>query len=49
MTRANSSVIVAEATYQFSPSVGLFLTGAIELSANAYFRPRVTAFVDKRN
>jgi Flp pilus assembly protein TadG len=45
VTEPNSSVILAETTYQFTPTVGMFLTGAIELSGQAYFRPRVSRTV----
>lgn len=38
----NSSIIVAETFYQFSPSVGMFLTGPIQLSGEAFFRPRLS-------
>jgi Flp pilus assembly protein TadG len=45
LTEANSSVIVAETVYQFTPIAGMFLTGTIELSGVAYFRPRVSRSV----
>jgi Flp pilus assembly protein TadG len=45
LTEANSSVIVAETVYQFTPTAGMFLTGTIELSGMAYFRPRVSRSV----
>ncbi len=38
----NSSIIVAETFYQFSPSIGMFLTGPIQLSGEAFFRPRLS-------
>jgi Flp pilus assembly protein TadG len=41
----NSSIIVAETFYQFSPSVGMFLTGPIQLSGEAFFRPRLSSAV----
>jgi Flp pilus assembly protein TadG len=46
LTEANSSIIAVETVYQFTPSVGMFLTGPIELSGVAYFRPRVSRSVD---
>jgi len=45
LTEPNSSVILTETTYQFTPSVGMFLTGVIGLNSQAYFRPRVTRVV----
>lgn len=45
LTEPNSSVIVAETVYQFTPTIGMFLTGTIELSGMAYFRPRVSRSV----
>lgn len=47
LTEANSSVIVAETTYLFTPSIGFFLTGVIELDGEAYFRPRISRLVIK--
>ncbi len=47
LTEANSSVIVAETSYQFSPTIGLYLTGVITLTGKAYFHPRVTSVVAK--
>lgn len=47
LTEPNSSIIMAEASYGFSPSVGLFLTGVITLNGTAYFRPRLAQRVIK--
>lgn len=47
LTEPNSSIIMAEARYGFSPSVGLFLTGVITLNGTAYFRPRLAQKVIK--
>jgi Flp pilus assembly protein TadG len=48
LTEPNTSIIVAEVTYQFTPSVGLFLTGGTELDAVAYYRPRLAEAVVKQ-
>lgn len=48
LTEPNTSIIVAEVTYLFTPSVGLFLTGGTELEAAAYYRPRLAEAVEKR-
>jgi Flp pilus assembly protein TadG len=45
LVEPGSSIIVAETAYQFTPTVGFFLTGTIPLSGVAYFRPRVAAAV----
>ncbi len=47
ITDPNTSVIVAETNYQFTPTIGLFLTGVIRLTGSAYFRPRAVAVVMK--
>jgi Flp pilus assembly protein TadG len=47
LTEPNSSVIVAETSYQFTPTVAYFLTGDITLTGRAYFRPRVSRVVEK--
>lgn len=46
LTEANSSLIVAETSYAFTPSVGYFV-GAITLNGVAYFRPRLARTVAK--
>ncbi len=46
LTEANSSVIVAEAAYAFTPTLGQFL-GAIQINGRAYFRPRLSRVVTK--
>lgn len=46
MTEANSSLIVAETSYAFTPSVGYFI-GSITLNGFAYFRPRTVRSVAK--
>jgi Flp pilus assembly protein TadG len=45
LAEPNSSVIVTETFYQFTPGVGLFLTGTITLSGQAFFRPRLSSAV----
>jgi Flp pilus assembly protein TadG len=45
LAEPNSSVIVTETSYSFAPSVGLFLTGTINLSGEAFFRPRLSSTV----
>ncbi len=49
LTEPGTSIIVAETTYQFTPTIGLYLTGPITLSKQAYFRPRATHVVQKIN
>ncbi len=49
LTEPGSSIIVTETTYKFSPTIGMYLTGVITLSRQAYFRPRVTRVVQKIN
>jgi Flp pilus assembly protein TadG len=46
MTEANSSLIVAQTSYDFTPSIGYFI-GSITLNGVGYFRPRVTRVVAK--
>jgi Flp pilus assembly protein TadG len=46
LTEPNSSLIVAETSYAFTPSVGYFI-GDITLRGIAYFRPRLTRTVGK--
>lgn len=48
MMSPNSSLIVAEARYNFTPTVGHFL-GTFEMSEAAYFRPRLAQKVMKTN
>jgi Flp pilus assembly protein TadG len=47
LTEANSSVIVAETSYQFTPTIGLYLPNVMTLTGKAYFRPRATRVVMK--
>ena len=47
LTEPNSSIIVTETSYQFTPTVAYFLTGDIQLTGQAYFRPRVSRVVEK--
>ncbi|MEJ2118171.1 MAG: pilus assembly protein [Alphaproteobacteria bacterium] len=47
LTEAGTSVIMVETSYQFSPTVGLFLLGTHDLEGIAYFRPRLTSVVVK--
>ena len=49
LTEPGSSIIVAEASYQFTPTVAMYLTGTITLTRQAYFRPRSTRAVQKIN
>lgn len=46
LTEANSSLIVVEAEYDFSPTLRHFL-GNFEINGAAYFRPRLTRVVTK--
>lgn len=46
LTEANSSVIVTEAAYAFTPTVGQFL-GSFQINGRAYFRPRLSRVVTK--
>jgi Flp pilus assembly protein TadG len=47
LTDPGTSIILAETTYQFRPTIGLFLTGVITLNGKAYFRPRSVHVVAK--
>lgn len=47
LTEPGSSVIMVETFYNFTPTVGLYLTGTHKLQAQAYFRPRLTRVVAK--
>lgn len=47
LTEPGSSIIVAEGTYQFTPTIGLYLTGVITISRQAYFRPRLVRVIPK--
>jgi Flp pilus assembly protein TadG len=47
LTEPGSSIIMAETTYQFTPTIALYLTGTITLSGQAYFRPRAARVVEK--
>ena len=40
------SVIISEVTYTYTPPIGQFLTGAIELTETFYLRPRQSLEVD---
>jgi Flp pilus assembly protein TadG len=40
LTDRNTSLIVAEATYTFTPTISHFLAGPFTLRERAYFRPR---------
>lgn len=44
LTDPNSSVIIAEATYDFTPTVTRFI-GAVALRQRAFFRPRIAPSV----
>jgi Flp pilus assembly protein TadG len=46
LTEPGSSLILAETTYAFTPSVGHFI-GSITLDGIAYFRPRLTRTVER--
>jgi Flp pilus assembly protein TadG len=48
LTSPNSSLIIAEASYNFTPTVGHFL-GTFEMSEAAYYRPRLAQRVIKTN
>lgn len=43
-----NSVIVAKTTYAYTPIVGKYLTGGIQLGETFYLRPRRSAIVDKQ-
>lgn len=49
LTEANSSIIMAETSYQFTPTIAMYLTGTITLTGQAYFRPRAARVVAKTN
>lgn len=46
LTEANSSIIVVEAEYDFTPTVGHFL-GSFDITGHAFFRPRMARVVMK--
>ena len=46
LTDANSSLIVAEASYNFTPTIGHFL-GTFPITGRAFFRPRMSSSVTK--
>ena len=48
LTEPNSSIIVVEATYNFTPTVGHFL-GSFPITQRAFFKPRFSANVAKAN
>jgi Flp pilus assembly protein TadG len=48
LTTPNSSLIIAEASYDFTPTIGHFL-GTFEMTEAAYFRPRLAQKVTKTN
>ena len=41
----NQAVIVVEASYNFTPAIGNFLTSAVTFTAKAYNKPRLSTFV----
>jgi Flp pilus assembly protein TadG len=49
LTEPGSSIIMAETSYQFTPTVAMYLTDVITLSGQAYFRPRSARAVQKIN
>jgi Flp pilus assembly protein TadG len=46
LTDPNTSLIVTEASYNFTPTIGQFL-GTFQMRERAYFRPRMTASVTR--
>lgn len=48
LTTPNSSLIITEASYNFTPTIGHFL-GTFEMTEAAYFRPRLAQKVIKTN
>ena len=47
LTEPGSSLILVEASYQFTPTVGLYLLGTHNLTGSAFFRPRMTKSIPK--
>jgi len=47
LTEPNSSLIITEATYTFTPTISRFLVGTFTLTERAYFRPRTGASIPK--
>jgi len=39
----DSTIIVAESSYNFTPAIGRYLTGGVTFDSVAYYMPRVTA------
>jgi Flp pilus assembly protein TadG len=48
LTTPNTSLVVTEATYDFTPTIGSFL-GTFEMNEVAFFRPRLALKVMKTN
>jgi Flp pilus assembly protein TadG len=42
------SVIIGQAAYPYTPSIGEFLTGGLTFTASSYYRPRLAASVVKQ-
>jgi Flp pilus assembly protein TadG len=42
------SVIIGQAAYAYTPSIGEFLTGGLTFTASSYYRPRLAASVVKQ-
>jgi Flp pilus assembly protein TadG len=47
LTQAGSSIIVAKATYNYTPPVGKFLVGGLTFQPASYFKPRLVPCVAK--
>jgi hypothetical protein len=47
LTEPNTSLIIAEATYTFTPTISRFLVGTYTLRERAYFRPRTGGSIPK--
>ena len=46
LTQPFSSVIVAEVTYSYTPPIGEFISGSLEMSETFYLRPRRSLTVE---
>jgi Flp pilus assembly protein TadG len=49
LTAANTSIIVTEARYNFTPSISHFITGTFTFVERAYFQPRTGKAIAKAN
>jgi Flp pilus assembly protein TadG len=49
MQIANTSLIWSEVTYPYQPSLGMVMTGTINISQSSYFYPRLATSITRVN